>query len=351
MQKKFREIILNLFDGDAGTAGGANGANDNGGNTTGTEAKNAVSPEMAARGRSLGLPDDMLEDYQKAFGTRESNDETAQTDETEDNAAETDNSEELEKEFEELINGKYKDAYKSRMSSAVKDRVKSDNRERADMKAKISGASKVLTLLASKYKNVDPDNYDAIYNALKDDSDTWRQRSLDTGESVEQLKKDFDDKQQHKADMAELEMYRQQEKARALDMRLQSLAVKTKETYPDFNLQDEFENPKFRAALDYVAQQNSEKNKSSGRNDEIYDITFAYEMAHADELRKNTIQRTSKATANAVAQSIAANRNRARENAGSSSANVKPKGISEMSDEEFANLVNNVKSGKAKIPT
>ena len=57
--------------------------------------------------------------------------------------------------------------------------------------------------------------------------------------------------------------------------------------FPNFNLEEEFQNPSFRTALDFIAQQKNEQNEKTGRNDEIYDLTTAYKMAHFNELQKD----------------------------------------------------------------
>ena len=132
-------------------------------------------------------------------------------------------------------------------------------------------------------------------------------------------------------------------------MRLQGLARETQKQYPDFDLRSEFANPKFRAALDFIAQQREEQNKRSGRNDEVFDLTFAYEMAHAQEIRDNTIKRVSHATQRAVAQDIASGARRPQENAGRHSAPARPRSVDDMSDEEFDAFLEKVKNGEARI--
>ena len=168
---------------------------------------------------------------------------------------------------------------------------------------------------------------------------------------IEEAVNAFEDAQRQDSEHRELEEYRRQERVRALDAKFEELAAQTAEKYPDFDLTAEFENPKFRQALDVIAQSNAQRNEQSGRNDEIYDLTYAYELAHADELRDNVIKRSSKATASAYAQTIAANRNRIKENATHGSGQTETKvDIMNMSDEDFDRMVRDIKSGKRKIP-
>lgn len=343
--KTYRRIILNLFDGSGASAAadGAAGSGD-GESTSSVE----IMPEAKARGRELGLSDDLMEDYQKAFhnsgndgGEGDSDEEKAEnTEETEQE------SEDLDAEFNELVNGKYKDAFKKRMEGQFKDRFGKMNREAGEMKGKLANYQKFADLMGEKYGTTDPA---ALYDAIRGDKELWRQQAIDKGQTSEEFLKSYDARQDAQAQQQELEELRQYKAANELDMRLQGLAAQTREEYPDFDLKAEFANPKFRAALDFAAAQNDERNKATGQNNEVFDLTFAYEMAHAEELRANTIKRTSKAAMNAMAQTIQANRVRPQENAARSSATSKAKSYRDMSDEEFSAYLDKVKRGEAKI--
>ena len=347
MQKKriYMGIILNLFDGSgAGAAtGGAGGEGDG-------DATSSVDSAAMQRGRELGLSDDLLDDYAAAFGQKGAqNAQNAQEDSgenNEDNNQEAEDSEDLDAEFEELVKGKYKDAYHKRTENFIKDRMGKANKDKAALKSKVEKSDKVLSLLAAKYGSDDPD---AIYNALRGDSDVWRQMALDSGKSAEEVISGIDNAQAEKQREAELKNLRQYKAANELNSRLQSLAKETKKTYPDFDLTREFENPRFRAALDAIADQNTEQNRRNGTSNEVFDLTFAYELAHADELRTNTIKRTAKAAASAAMQTMQANRGRVRENAARPTAPSMPKSYAEMSDEEFAAYEERVRNGAAKI--
>lgn len=341
---QYRKIIMNLFDGDGAGDGSADGQSGSGGEST----KTALSQRTVARGRELGLDDDLLEDYQKAFGgDSDGGTENKTTDETK---QEAETEEDLDKEFRELTEGKYKDSYKRQMSSAIKNRLTNSNRENKELRHQLEKSDRILKMLEGKYE-LDPNDPDALYKAVKEDSDIWRDRAIQTGGSIEEAVNAFEDAQRQDSEHRELEEYRRQERVRALDAKFEELAAQTAEKYPDFDLKAEFENPKFRQALDVIAQSNAQRNEQSGRNDEIYDLTYAYELAHADELRDNVIKRSSKATASAYAQTIAANRNRIKENATHGSGQTETKvDIMNMSDEDFDRMVRDIKSGKRKIP-
>lgn len=339
MRKKF---ILNLFDGDAGAEGGAGS---NGGETT----KPAISSETKARARDLGLSDDMLQDYQAAFGKADEPKNKTETGKQEENNENAESNDDADREFEELIKGKYRDSYQKRMSTAIKDRVSKLNGENRELQTRVEQGDRILKMLEGKYE-LDPNDPDALYNAVKGDSDIWRERAISTGGSIEDAVNAFEDAQRQNAEHEELENYRRQEQIRQLDMRLQGLAAETAKKYPEFDLAAEFENPRFTQALDFIAAQNEQRNSRLGRNDEIYDLTYAYELAHADELQKKVIERTSKATASAYAQTIAANRAHTKSTP-SQSAVSEPAKIDflSMSDDEIEKYKREVLAGKRHI--
>lgn len=345
MQKKreFMGMILNLFDGSgAGAAqGGAEGGGD-GGSTS------SVDRATAQRAKELNISDDLMADYARAFGKKaEQNTQNAKsTENTTDNNEGTEGTEDLDAEFDALVKGKFKDVYHKRTESFVKDRTSKANRDRAELEAKAAKSDNVMNLLAEKYGTSDPD---ALLEAIRGDNEMWRQKAIDAGQTAEEFIESYDQKQSAAAQQQELENLRQYKAANELNIRLQGLARQTQELYPDFSLEAEFNNPKFRAALDLIAAQNEEQNKAAGVNNEVFDLTFAYEMAHADELRSNTIRRTAKAAQNAMAQTMQAQRQRPAENAARQTAAAKTKSYRDYTDEEFAAKLERVKNGTDRI--
>lgn len=339
-KRKFTGIILNLFDGSgAGAAqGGAEGGGD--GETT-----SSVDRATVQRAKELNISDDLMEDYAKAFGNKAERGTGQSTEETTNNE-ETEEAEDLDAEFDALVKGKFKDVYHKRTENFVKDRTSKANRDRAELEAKAAKSDNVMNLLAEKYGTSDPD---ALLEAIRGDNEMWRQKAIDAGQTAEEFIESYDQKQSAAAQQQELESLRQYKAANELNMRLQTLASETQKVYPDFSLEAEFNNPKFRAALDMIAQQNEEQNKATGTSNEVFDLTFAYEMAHADELRSNTIRRTAKAAQNAMAQTMQAQRQRPAENAARQTVPARAKSYRDYTDEEFAEKLERVKRGMDKI--
>lgn len=347
--QKFRKIIIDLFDEGAGAAPTATGGNDSGSNTNSAKNTNAVRSDIAKKGRDLGLSDDLMQSYQDAYDSKhETKDNTAAANHDDNEGQNSEN--QIEEEFKNLIKGKYKAPFDKHVRGMVSDRMHTRDSEIAELKSKAESTDKILKVLSLKYPQVDGNDLEALLKAVENDEDVWQQQALNNGITTDEAKSRYTENQKQSALEQELNQLKREKAAGELDARLNNLAKSTQQMYPDFNLQAEFENPKFCAALDFIAQRNEARNKESGRNDEIFDLTYAYELAHADEIRNNTINKASKAAISAVTKNIAANGSRPSENANSHSAPAQPKSVSDMSDEEFDVLLNKVKNGTAHIP-
>lgn len=131
MNDKFLKLIVNLHDGDsAGAADGGDG-NDESGVATSTD--NNISRETRERAERIGIGDDLIDDYNKAFGSGNQNQNNT---EGENNSTDTDGEENSEEEFEKLIKGKYKNVYQNKVESFVKDRMSTKNKQISDMQKK-----------------------------------------------------------------------------------------------------------------------------------------------------------------------------------------------------------------------
>lgn len=341
--EKYTKVIINLFDGEgAGTAdGNGEGAGNGSGATTGTQ-ETEIKQETKVKAQRLGLSDDLLESYQNAYGHKEGEEPAAES-------TERQQAENLDEEFESLIKGKYKDQFGKKMNTSFSERFSKAKNQIDTLKNQVSTDNEILSIIANKY-NIDSNDTNALLEAVKGDSSYFSEKALDSGMTAEEVQeKYFSDKEVNET-KEELNRLRQEKAMAELDTRLQNMALKTRETYPDFNLQEEMNNPAFTAALDFIAKRNTEKNKSTGKNDEVFDTTFAYEMAHSDELRQQMVNRTAKAAMSAATKHMQANANRISENVNQRSSRASAKSIKDMSDSEFNTLVENIKNGTAHIP-
>ena len=344
MNDKFLDLIVNLHDGES--AGAADGGDGNGENGESTSTENNISRETRERAERIGIGDDLIDDYNKAFGNGNQNQNNT---EGENNSTDIGGEENAEEEFEKLINGKYKDAYQSKVESFVKDRMSTKNKQISDMQKRESTGNQIFALIANKY-NVQPDDLDGLLKAVTEDKDLFAEKALAAGMTTEEARNNFFTQQKTNAQEEELETLRREKAARELDTHLRSIAAETQKEFPNFNLEDEFQNPSFRTALDFIAQQRNEQNEKTGRNDEIYDLTAAYKMAHFDELQKNLVKRSSSAAISAAAQSIQSGARRPTENAVKKSGTTSQrKRVADMSDAEFDAFYEKVRRGEAHI--
>ena len=346
MNDKFINLIVNLHDGDS--AGAADGGDGNGehGEATSTD-NNNISRETRERAERIGIGDDLIDDYNKAFGNGNQNQNNNA--EGENNSTDTDGEENSEEEFEKLIKGKYKNVYQNRVQSLVKDRLSTKDKQISDMQKRESTGNQIFALIANKY-NVQPDDLDGLLKAVTEDKDLFAEKALAAGVTTEEARNDFFNQQKTNAQEEELETLRREKAARELDTHLRSIAAETQKEFPNFNLEEEFQNSSFRTALDFIAQQRNEQNEKTGRNDEIYDLTTAYKMAHFDELQKDLVKRSSSAAISAAAQSIQSGARRPTENAvKKSGTTTQRKSVEDMSDAEFDAFYEKVRRGEAHL--
>lgn len=344
MNDKFLKLIVNLHDGDS--AGAADGGDGNGENGEATSTDN-ISREMRERAERIGIGDDLIDDYNKAFGNGNQNQNNNA--EGENNSTDTDGEENSEEEFEKLIKGKFKNVYQNRVQSLVKDRLSTKDKQISDMQKKENTGNQIFALIANKY-NVQPDDLDGLLKAVTEDKDLFAEKALAAGVTTEEARNNFFTQQKTNAQEEELETLRKEKAARELDTHLRTIAAETMKEFPNFNLEDEFQNPSFRTALDFIAQQRNEQNEKTGRNDEIYDLTTAYKMAHFDELQKDLVKRSSSAAISAAAQSIQSGARRPTENAvKKSGTTTQRKSVADMSDAEFDAFYEKVRRGEAHL--
>lgn len=345
--KRYLRVIVNLFDGDGvGTAAASGESGDsNSGASTGTQGVE-IRQDTRDKAKSLGLSDDLLESYQNSLDSKKRNSQPEQQTETQ---AEEPTEENLDEEFENLIKGKYKEQHAKKMNASFSERFAKQKGQIESLQSQLNLGNEILDIIANKYK-IDASDRNALLEAVKGDISYFSEKALDNGTTATELQKTFFEEKQNNKDHEELTQLRREKAMRELDTRLQQLSVSTKEKYPDFNLQEEMNNPAFTAALDFIANRNSERNKATGKSDEVFDLTFAYEMAHADELRQQLVNRTAKAAMSAATQHVQANANRFNESVNQRSSRSTPKSVRDMSDSEFALFVENVKNGTAHIP-
>lgn len=343
MEYRILKVILGLHGGAVYSEPAADRAY-NGGAATNAES-NSVRGDVKSRGNKLGLSDDLMQDYQNAVDSKKNKKLKRTFDEYENST------EDKAESFESLIKGKFKEEFNKRVNKAFKERFAVKDKQIEELKSNAKKDGEIISFFANKYPEVDPNDREALLKAIKSDNDLFVESALADGITAEEARNKFERNRAEQAEKAELMNLRKERALRDFDARLQNVAVKTKSIYPEFDLQKEMQNPDFVSALDFVAQSKRNQNRKTGKNDEIFDLTRAYEMTHWDDIKGNTIKRVGSAAISAAAQNIAANRKRPSENALSrGSAKQQLKSVEKMSESEFNSLLEKVKSGKARIP-
>ena len=178
------------------------------------------------------------------------------------------------------------------MDKTIQDRFKR-NKDLEEVNSKMADA---LSMVADKY-GIDPSSegyLDNLTNAIKDDNSYVESYAMDHDMSPEEARKSLD--MQRKISRYEAEK-RAEEQRQAQNYQMQRLmasAEKTKELYPDFDLDMEMQNEEFRIIC--AATQG--------------DTTKAYRSVHGDEIFQKMAKDITEKANQQIANTVAANRSR-----------------------------------------
>lgn len=221
-------------------------------------------------------------------------------------------------EFDELIAGDYKDAYKNKMQAAIKDRLKGSKQQGERLKS----AEELLALVGERYGQ-DGTDFDSLRAALENDRKYLEDEALEKGMTVEQLAEFKRMERENRAYQQEIETARQQREFEQRFAQWNAEADALANLYPELNLLDEFDNPQFVKLLD------------SGVG-----VKAAYQATHFDELMGGALQHTAAVTEKKVLDGIRAGGQRPTENGtrGSSGASAKMD-VSKLTKQQRAELI------------
>lgn len=187
--------------------------------------------------------------------------------------------------FDSLIKGKYKEAYDSRVQDIVQRRVRG-------MQGTVDAYNRAMPLIeamAQKYGIDDPNNIDAIVDALDADDKMLEEEAEALNMPTEQLRNMRKLERENKAFRnreRQAELNRQADEQAA---QWEQQAAAARSLYPALDMQAELQNPKFATFL---------------RNG--LDVQTAYEIIHKDEIMTAGMQYATKQAAEKVARSVAA---------------------------------------------
>lgn len=217
----------------------------------------------------------------------------------------------LAADFEALIRGEYKDQYNKRVQDTVRRRMRG-TQETVD---KYNATVPLLELLGSKYGTTD---IAALTKAVEEDAGLWEQEASERGMSAEQLRM----QKKLERDVRMMEQRQAEDQRQRAYQQLVQQTEELKNVYPDFDLDTELQNPGFAKLL------------RAG-----IDPKTAFEVVHKDEIIPAAMQWAVQQTKAQVANAVAANAARPKENGVSSqSAATVKTDVSKMTGAEIRAL-------------
>lgn len=333
-QKIIVDMNLALYDGESGVASGneaGTALSDNAQSTQQQQNSNKeVNSEDLSLARANGIPDRLAKDYAAAkrrMSAQASN--TADDANTQQTAAQTDNTENVSARFSDMIRqgGEFHDEYTNRLNENLSRRMKSVNEQNANLSKQIEAYSKIAENVAIKY-GIDPNNIEALAQAVQKDDSYLSQLALDNGLTVDEQRKKLGEEKRVKDLEEKVNRYEQRDADFEVRRYLDSEAEKLKAVYPDFDMATELnENPEFSKLLQVTKAVYGKEN-----------VQLAYEMANRDRHLQSVVNAMGGKMQEALAKQMAST-GRPQSNANITSAtSPQPKSINQMSSKEISEL-------------
>lgn len=194
--------------------------------------------------------------------------------------------EQLAEEFQELTKGKYKDAYdkdfQQRFQKLFDQRFKG---VKADQE-RLSSYQPIIDTLSARYGITDGD-MGKLNQAIESDQSLWEEAAEEAGLTVEQYRRvqrmEIENQRLKAAQRETIQHQMAQQQMQVWQGQIQQV----QQSYPDFNLEAEMQNPAFQAMLRAGAS-----------------IQNAYEATHIDQIKAALAQQTAKSTEKKVTDNI-----------------------------------------------
>ncbi len=200
--------------------------------------------------------------------------------------------------FRDLIKGEYKDEADEYIQGIIRSRVRDSKRD----KDTISAQGDILNIVAAKY-GMDASDLEALKAKVSEDDTYYEERAMEEGLTVDQYKRIAQAEAKSRYYEAQYAQQEQERQTRAKVAEWQEQAEQVKQSFPDFDLQTELQNPTFQRLL------------GSG-----VDMQSAYVAMHNAEILQGAMSFTAQEVRKATANDIAARGSRPRENASSARA-------------------------------
>lgn len=289
----FLKLNLQLF-ADGGDGGG------DGGSATGSSGE-AVGEDSGEKKIPAFIPEKAKKYYQKAMEKTSGSTTEAKTEAT-DNAQTTDVQGTTDKiSYADFIK-EHKDEHKAYMDKTIADRLK----KYKGIEESLSQHKALLDTVAQKY-GVDVNSEDflkVLSEKIEADDSYYENYAMEHNISTDEARRIVTMERKVARIEAEKEEAQKQEQMRQQIMTLRQNAERTKSQFPEFDLDTEMQNEKFRRLC---AVNNG-------------DTTSAYMACHWNEILPATVQRASRQIQAQTANAVASNKSRPIENGISSTA-------------------------------
>lgn len=286
-----KKLLLNLqLFGEGGDGGDGGEANPNGENVSGNSGEDLVP---------ASIPEKAKKYYQKAM----SKTAPKQTSEQAQTTTEPQTAEKQKLSYADLIKSdEYKDEHKAYMDKTIGDRLK----KYKGMEDAYGKALSTLEIVANKYGvNPDDENFlETLNEKIEADDSYYEDYAMEHDISAEEARRIVTMERKVARIEAEKQEQAKQEQMRQQLMILHQNAEKTKAQFPQFDLDTEMQDERFRRLC---AVNNG-------------DTTSAYMACHWKELTTSMVQMKAKEIQTQTAQAVASNKARPIENGLSSQA-------------------------------
>lgn len=262
-----------------------------------------------------------LKELLDKLSEKESNEEIKETD------AQSQKKEVSDKdaEFEKLIKGEFKEQFEQRMMNNLKRRFK----ESSSLKAKAARNEEIINLLMAKY-GIGDENSDELIKAIHSDNAPEKTDLPQSGAESDTLRRIRQLEYENKMIKNQMQKEKEEMLMRKTIEGWMTDGEKLKESYPDFDIDAETQNPAFINLLRGGA-----------------DLKSAYFAMHHDEIVKALVEKAAQEAQSKTAESIIARQQRPLENgmSGKSTALFKTD-VSRLTPEQRAEIAKRVARGE-----
>lgn len=194
--------------------------------------------------------------------------------------------EQLAAEFQELTKGKYKDAYNKDFQQRFQKLFDQRFRGVKADQERLSSYQPIIDTLSARYGITDGD-MGKLTQAIESDQSLWAEAAEQSGLTVEQYRRVQQIELENQRLKAAQQQTIQAQMAQRQMQMWQGQIEQVQQSYPDFSLETEMQNPAFQAMLRAGAS-----------------IQNAYEATHIDQIKAALAQQTAKSTEKKVTETI-----------------------------------------------